>query len=99
MEYRDRAHWEEELEKSLQADMKQSAEELSKAAANVGSGGNDASGKTPMRKAWSKKATKLEGTVDRLSTISQNKPSGHPVHDTLARAEKELDAHHDNHPG
>ena len=75
------------------------AEELSKAAPNVGSGSNDASGKTPLRNAWAKKKKMLEGQVDRLESMAEGKPKDHGIHGTLDRAQKELDDHLDNHPG
>ena len=95
MQFRDKEHFEEELAKSVDA----MQEELEKAAPNTGSGSNDASGKTPQRKAWAKKASHLESEVDRLTGMASGKSEDHPVHSTLSRAQKELDDHYDAHPG
>jgi len=92
MEFRDRKHFEEELTKSVEG-MKETLEK-----ANIGSPSNDASGKTPARRAWAKKAAHLEGEVDRLEEMSRGKSEDHPVHTTYKRAQKELDTHYDAHP-
>jgi len=92
--FKDKAHFVEELTKSIQKDIATKAEELAKAAPNIGGSGNVASSlMADARKKHTAEADRMEENVERLTQLAEGKPKEHGVHATLARQKAELEAH------